>query len=447
VFVLGKVEIAMEDAITIKDILAPSFYRPYQDFITGRKQTFAYSGGRGSTKSSCWSICCILGLERDRRAALAAKAAGDPKWKRNLTHCICFRKVANTMSESVYTQIQWAVEKLNLGDKYIFLKTPLMVKRKGTDQRIMFRGLDDPQRIKSLKPPFGFFRYTVFEELAEYSGMEEILDVQRSVQRGGHDFITFMSYNPPETSANWVNQRIAEIAREDPTFGFYKSDYRSVPREWLGDKFFHDADILRRINPRAYAHQYLGVVTGNGGTVFPNVREVCLSDADIAKFDRIRFGVDFGMVDPTVMVAVYYDRLHHALYIFDEIYKSNMSVDAMEREFKAMHDVKYKSWEYIIADCAGSTLILSLQQKGLKMLPCKKGPDSIMAGVKWLQSLTAIYIDGRRCPNALREFQQYEYEKLRDDTFSDRLPDKGNHTIDGTRYGCEGLITNGSMFG
>lgn len=420
----------MGDVITLKDILAPSFYRPYNDFITGRKSTLCFAGGRGSTKSSCISVCILLGLERDRRRALELKRQGDPRWRSELTHAICLRKVANTLADSVYAQFQWAAEKLHLTDKYVFLKTPLMIKRKGTDQRIMFRGLDDPQRLKSLRFPFSYGRYLWGEELAEYDCMEEILDVQRSVQRGGHDFVTFFSYNPPETSANWVNYRIEQIAREDPTFGFYKSDYRSVPREWLGDKFFRDAEILRRINERAYRHQYLGEVTGNGGSVFPNVRAVTLSDADIARFDLIRWGCDFGLRDPTVLAPIYYNKVTHSIVIFDEIYKSDMSLDDMDRSFKQMHDVKYKSYEYIIADCAGATLIQTLRQRNLQMIPCSKKAGSIEAGIKFLQSLTSIDIDPRRAPNAYAEFTQYEYEKNKAGLFTGRLPDCNNHFLD-----------------
>ena len=431
-----------EKVLSIRDLFAPGFWKVWNAVYRKLKTTFCLAGGRGSTKSAFVAFCIFLILEMDRRIALERKRLGDTKWRSYLSHAIVYRKVANTLADSVYTEMQRAAQKLNLTDKYIFKKTPLMIERRGTGQRILFRGLDDPQRSKSLKAPFGWFKVLHFEELAEFDGIEEVLDVQRSIQRGGHEFVTFMSYNPPETSANWVNYTMQQMADKDPLFGFYLSDYRTVPKEWLGEEFFRQAELLRLRNERQYRHVYLGEVTGNGGTVFPNVKECSLTDEQIKSFDNVMWGCDFGLRDPTVLCGVYYDSLNHALYCFDEVYKSDMTLDEMEKEFKKHHF----GYEYIVADCAGATLIQTLRARGLDMIPCKKGNSSILNGIKWLQSLSAIYIDRKRCPNAWREFTQYEYEKNKAGEFTGRLPDKNNHYIDGVRYATEKTASTSSWF-
>ena len=397
-----------------------------------------------STKSSFVALCILLTMEMDRRKALEMKRSGNPKWKSMLTHTVVYRKVFGTCEQSVYSQFQSAAEQLGLSTKYRFVKSPLKITRVGTGQTILFRGLDDPMKSRSIKFPYSFPRCVWFEEVSEFDGIEEIMDVARSIQRGGHDFLTFFSYNPPETSSNWVNRVMDKLSDTDPTFGFYKSDYRTVPRHWLGDQFFHDAEILRRMNERAYRHVYLGEITGNGGTVFPNVKKVHLSDEYIRSIpeDNIRWGCDFGLRDPTVLVGVNYDAGIHTATIFDEVYRPDMTLDDMYSEFKRHHF----GFNYIIADCAGATLIMSLRAKGLDIIPCSKGRDSILAGTKWAQSLTEIRIDPDRCPNAYREFIEYEYEKNKMGEFTGRMPDKDNHCIDAFRYGCQDLVRTSGLF-
>lgn len=97
---------------------------------------------------------------------------------------------------------------------------------------------------------------------------------------------------------NWANQYV-----QTPREGAYrhKSCYLDVPREWLGQQFFDDAEELKRINPRAYEHEYLGVPVGAGGEVFDNIEVRELTDAEVMQFDRIYMGIDWGWYpDPFV---------------------------------------------------------------------------------------------------------------------------------------------------
>lgn len=432
----------MAKVLTYKDIFAPTFWRAWNDFYNETCETLCLDGGRGSGKSSAADTMVLCGLERDRRVALAAKNTGDRHWRRFLTHAVCYRKVAGTLADSCFSQLQWSADKLGLTSLYKFRKTPLSIERMGTGQRILFRGLDDPQKSRSIKMPFGYIKYLHWEELTEFDGIEEVQDVTRSVQRGGHKFMTFYTYNPPETSSNWVNYALAKLEDEDPTFKRYHSDYRSVPPEWLGEKFFRDAEILRRINERAYRHVYLGEVTGNGGTVFPNVKKVRLSQKDIDSFDNIRWGADFGLRDPTVLLGCHYDSSLNRLIIFDEVYKPDMTLDEIEKEFNAHHF----GYEYIMGDSASAQLIVSLRSRGVPIVPVEKYGDFRMLVTKWLQSCTEILIDDRRCPNTYREFINMEYEKNKAGEFTGRIPDGNDHAVDSCRYAVSKLAKYYSKF-
>ena len=132
----------------------------------------------------------------------------------------------------------------------------------------MFFGIDDGAKIKSIKARSGYIAITHFEEADQFSGMEEIRKVLQSTMRGGNKFYNFMSYNPPRSRDNWINKEIL-ISRKDRLI--HQSTYLDVPREWLGDAFFDEAEFLKEIDPKAYEHEYLGVPVGTGGNVFDNV--------------------------------------------------------------------------------------------------------------------------------------------------------------------------------
>lgn len=401
----------------------------YYDFFVPFYNNYVSNGivNHNSLKSSFISIAIILGLERDAAEAFAKKKAGETNWRHYLTHAIAYRKTFSSQEMSCYSQFVWAISKLGLESEYECKKSPLKIVKRSTGQMILFRGLDDPLKSKSIRCPFSFLRYCWFEEAAEFDGIEEIRNVRQSVQRGGHDFVTFYSYNPPETSACWVNYEMKRLTHKDPSFKHYHTDYRSVPIDWLGSQFFAEADLLHSVNERAYRHEYLGEITGNGGTVFPNVRAVELTDEEISHFDHIHWGCDFGTVDPTVLIGLEYERVNHRIILFSEVYESNMLLDRMEELFKA----HYFGHEWIRADCAAKQMIMELENRGLPMLGAQKGADSIMHGVKFLQNLKEICIDINRCPKAYEEFTLYEYEKLKGtNDFTSRLPDRMNHAID-----------------
>lgn len=274
--------------------------------------------------------------------------------------------------------------------------------------------------------PYGFLKFLHWEELTEFAGLDEVQDVTRSVQRGGHKFMTFYTYNPPETSSNWVNYSLAKLEEEDPLFRRYHSDYRSVPPEWLGEKFFRDAEILRRIDERQYRHVYLGEITGNGGTVFPRVKAVKFTDRDISRFQNVRWGADFGLRDPTTLIGLNYDKTNQKVQIFSEWYKTDATLDEIEEGFKRNHF----GYEYIYGDCAAGTLITTLRAHGLPMLPSEKGKGSILNGIKGLQSMVSIEIDKRRCPHTYWEFINMEYEKDKSGGFTGNIPPGNDHCID-----------------
>lgn len=407
--------------VRLSEIIAPSFIETHKAIKEHRYTHYWEKGGRGSTKSSFISVEIPLLIVKNPDC-----------------HAVVMRKVGDTIKKSVYPQLQWAIGRLGLREAFAFKKNPMEMIYKPTGQKIMFMGVDDPEKIKSIKTDFGYIGIAWFEELNQFLGEDEIRTVNLSLMRGGEKFWYFYSYNPPKSRDNWVND---SASLDVPNRLVHHSDYRSVPREWLGEAFFLEAELLKQKNEQAYRHAFLGEVTGTGGAVFENVKEISMSDDMVSSFDHCYYGLDFGFaVDPAAFISMHYDRRKEILYIFDEVYGIKIS----NRKMAAC--IKEAGANRIIADSAEPKSIAELRNEhNLNVYPAKKGKDSVEYGIRWLQERAKIYIDKRRCPNTYLEFSKYEYDMDRQGKFIPAYPDKNNHAIDAVRYALESVMKTGGM--
>lgn len=374
------------------------------------------AGGRGSTKSSFCGCAVVAALENDRNI-----------------HAAVFRRYGNTMRSSVFSQVQWAVGALGLSEKYKFTVSPMEATNTETGQKILFFGMDDPNKLKSIKLPFGYIGVVWFEELDQFDGTEQIRSVEQSCLRGGSFALTLKSFNPPAASRNWANRYVLQ---PKPGQIINHSDYRQVPPEWLGERFIADAEHLRDTSPIAYEHEYLGKVTGSGKEVFSNVRPEIIDADTIASFDKVRHGIDWGFYpDPWAYNAVYYDTARRVLYIFAELTRLRST---NEDTFKLIAG-RVKESEPLTADSAEKKSCYDYTRWGVKCLPAIKGPGSREAGFKWLQSLAGIVIDPQRCPDTVREFLEYEYDADKNGDPLPGYPDHNDHHMDAVRYAMEAI--------
>lgn len=399
--------------IYLSDVIGPAFHMLARDVFEHGHTHYDLSGGRGSLKSSCVSLLVPLLI------------ATNPD-----IHALVLRKVANTIRDSVYAQYLWAIGELGMAAYWEAKVQPMELIYKPTGQKIMFRGADDPMKIKSIKVPFGYIAITHFEEKDQFAGRAEIRTILQSTMRGGSKFWNFESYNPPISRDNWANKDSLE---ERPDRLCHKSTYLEAPPEWLGEQFLIEAEHLKETDERAYQHEYLGIPVGTGGNVFENLELREITDKEIASFDRIYQGVDWGyMPDPFAFVRLHYDKTREKIYLIDEVYQNKLSNEQSANIIKSRGYLD----TYITCDSAEPKSIADFRAMGLPAKAAVKGPDSVAYGIKWLHRRT-IVIDRRRTPHAYDEFVNYEYERNKDGEIISGYPDKDNHLIDATRYALE----------
>lgn len=376
-------------------------------------------GGRGSGKSSDTAIIIAQLIMRYPVNALI------------------LRKIDNTLASSVFEQIKWAINEMQVSHLFQVKVSPMEIIYKPRGNKMIFRGAQNPERIKSLKDARFPFTIAWIEELAEFKTEDEVTTITNSLLRGELDdglfYKFYYTYNPPKRKQSWVNKKYETSFQPDNTF-VHHSTYINNP--YIAKEFIKEAEGARERNEMRYRWEYLGEAIGSGVVPFNNLQIESIPQDLYDTFDNIRNAVDFGYAtDPLAFVRWHYDKKKRIIYATDEYY----GVQISNREFADwLHKKGYQS-DDIYADSAEPKSIAELKKEhGIKRIKgVKKGKDSVEYGEQWLDDLQAIVIDPKRTPNIAREFENIDYQTDKDGNVKPRLEDKDNHTIDATRYALE----------
>ena len=392
------------------------FHQTIRDIRDKEHLEYVFKGGRGSTKSTTVGMTIVELMKNNHDI-----------------HAVVCRKVGNTIKDSVYNKIKWAIGKQEFTEEFDSKLSPMEITLKSTGQKIYFRGADDPDKIKSINPEFGYIGILWFEELDQFAGPEEIRKIEQSAIRGGNLAWIFKSFNPPKTMNNWANKYVLE-PKENRIV--HSSTYLDVPKGWLGQPFIDEAEHLKEVNPNAYEHEYMGIANGNGGNVFEYLEIRDITDEEISHMDRIFAGVDYGWYpDAFCYIRTYYDSAREKIYLIDELYVNKWS------NSKTADWIKKKGYDdyTMICDSAEPKSVNDFRDAGLPARGAIKGPGSIEYGFKFLQTKT-IVIDPKRTPNAYKEITEYEYDRDKEGNVISGYPDGNDHAISALRYAYEPLF-------
>lgn len=433
--------------INLTDCIGPAYYEMFHDIEQRKHMIYWLKGGRGSLKGSFAYLYTILDLTKDAENKI-------------MTHAVGLRKIKDTIRDSIFTNILWAINKLGLSHLWDFTISPMKIFHIKNGNSILFRGCanqKDFEKIKSLKFEKGYCKFAIFEELTEFAGMDEVDSIQQSLFRGGdeessgdEESISFMMYNPPASKKNWANEQCRELERLEKqginteTY-IHKSTYLQAPKEWLGKPFIKKANQIKQINYKKYKHMYLGEETGEGLEIYPEynpetktgvltLREI--TDEEIKNFTQIERGLDFGYSHASCYCHCFYDIRKMIVYVFYEIYKYKCNNNLL------VNLIKPKAGSRLITgDSEDPRTINEMCIAGLNVIGAQKGPDSKPHGIKWLQDRAQIIIDPKRCPNIANDFETYEFKKDKEGKIIYDYPEEPDGSA-AIRYSLEKYILN-----
>ncbi|WIW27613.1 PBSX family phage terminase large subunit [Bacillus inaquosorum] len=388
----------------------------YKTFWNYEGRYRVVKGGRGSKKSTTTALNIIYRMMQFPQA-----------------NTLVVRKVFKDHKDSTYAQLKWAIRRLKVEHLWEWTKSPLEIRYKPTGQKILFRGLDDPMSVTSITVDVGYLCWAWFEEAYQILNEDDFNKVDMSI-RGelppGYFKQITLSFNP-WNEKHWLKRRFFDV--QDNNILALTTNYKC--NEFLGDDDRQLFDWMKKNNLRRYKIEGLGEWGIAEGAIFTNWREFAFNHFEIAKREGIKaaFGLDFGFTtDPSALACSLVDIKNRELYIFDEMYKPGLLNNEIA---ETITEMGYRK-ELIIADSAEQKSIAELRKYGLKKIkPAEKGPDSIKAGIQFLQQFT-IFIHPK-CSNAAMEFSNYVWDKNKDGKLINKPVDEYNHFIDALRYSME----------
>jgi len=346
---------------------------------------------------------------------------------------IC-RKVGKDSRHSTFVEVNRAIEAWDLHNRFKVNKTDLTITA-DTGYQILFKGLDDLEKMKSIAVMKDAIT-DVWVEEATQASQDDIRQLLRR-QRGGDPDVAkrlHLTFNPILISS-WIFQSYFAPVGWADSQAWYEGEGLTIQKTTYRDNPFLARDEIATLEGETDSYWHDVYTLGNwgvlGDVIFTNWRIEDLSSTQNLFVNR-RNGLDFGFGSaPAGFVRSHYDKNHKTIYIFNELYQRGLTNDALADEIRPLLD-----GDNVVCDSAEPKSIQELKQHGVIALAAKKGQDSVRHGIQWLQQQT-IVIDSS-CVNTQSEFQQYQWKKDKDGN-SLKIPvDKNNHIIDGLRYSYEG---------
>ena len=403
----------------------------YKKFWEFRGRYRVVKGSRRSKKSKTMGLWCIYNLMK-------------PEFKE--ANLIVVRKTYRTLKDSCFTELKWAIHRLQVDHLWDVKESPLEMTYKPTGQKIYFRGLDDPLKVTSITTEVGVLSWMWVEEAYEIMSEDDFDTLAESMwgdcPEGLFKQIT-LTFNP-WNEHHWIKTRFFDV--DDPDILALTTNY--LCNEWLSEADLNEFEKMKVRNPRRYRVAGLGEWGIVDGLIYENWKEQdfrLITQAelkDIPVEDRhncvirdklkTRCGLDFGYTnDPTASPIMFLDAENKKLYIWDELYQKGLSNRKIFQELSSMGYGK----ERFTGDSAEPKSIDELKGLGLRIKGAKKGKDSVKNGIQWIQDLEIIVHP--RCVNFLTEISNYTWDK---DKFGKTLNtpiDDFNHLMDAMRYGLE----------
>ena len=396
-------------------------YRPYLS-DTHRYQLFF--GGSSSGKS------CFL----------ATRAVLDALSGRNI---LVVRKVQRTLHASCWNEVLKALRRLKAQRLFRVSRSEMTLTVERTGAQILFAGLDDVEKIKSITPMNGALTDIWIEEATECS-RDDFKQLDKRL-RGPSPFkkrVT-LSFNPTwrdhwifrEFFGGWAEEGRADAGGEPGvrvTPGRSYCDRRvTILRTTYRDNRFlteDDRQALEEENSGYYHTVYtLGRWGTRGDAVFTDWGSADLKAEPPPEGLRVFYGLDFGFGhDPCACVRCRLDKRNRRIYVTDTFCETGLVVWQLAERLRA-----FAGRAKVTCDSADPRCIAELRALGVLAVPAKEGPDSLVHGIQWLQGYRIVVDKG--CGEMLRELSAYSWKEG-----SPPQPRPGDdHLIDALRYALE----------
>ena len=389
----------------------------YADYWNTKCRYRVCKGSRGSKKSKTTALNMIQRL-----------------YEFPESNGLCVRRYSNTLRDSVFSDLKWAIHKLGLDDFFECTVSPMQITRKKTGQKILFRGLDGGLKITSISVDKGFLCWVWIEEAYEITNEDDFnkldMSIRGEVPDGYFKQIT-LTFNPWSQNS-WLKSRFFDVDDED----IFTKTTTWECNEWLDEADRNIFLKMKKNNPRRYRIEGEGQWGIAEGLIYEKYK---VEDFDV---DAIRaipgiksaFNLDFGFTDPNAFVCEMVDNTNMKIYVFDEWYQSGVTNKIIAEKIKEMG----YGGQVIICDSAEPKSIMELQDEGIKAEPSRKGKDSVNHGIQLIQNYEIIIHP--KCVEFQKEISNYCWTTDKNGKPTDKPDHEFSHGMDSMRYGVTKVL-------
>jgi phage terminase large subunit len=394
----------------------------YAKFWNYKGRYICVKGGRASKKSKTTALRIICALLEHPQA-----------------NALIVRRFERTLRNSCYADLLWAIHRLGVENQFTATLSPLEITKHETGQKILFRGLDDAQKITSISVTNGVLCFVWIEEAYQIQSEDEFnkldMSIRGQVPEGLYKQV-ILTLNP-WSDTWWGKARFFDNSSDNILA--LTTDYRC--NEWLDDADRRIFEDMKVNHPKRYRVEGLGDWGISEGRIYDRVEQAELNQSELLRDrENIAFhGLDFGYTDPTAYVGGFVNQKEKIIYVTRSFYRRGITNDDIAEELKRVGIKR----ERVACDAAEPKSIAELNKYGINAVAAPKGADSVRHGIQQIQAYKILVdID---CQEFFNEITSYVWATDKDGKPTDKPEHEYSHGADALRYGVAHLLTGNTI--
>lgn len=421
--------------VKISEIIIPK----YQKIFNNRTiKHIILTSGRAGTKSSYAAIRTDYQIISDAHGS-----------------AVVLRKHHNKLRKTVYKEMLRGLNRLQIPkNRFVITKSPMEITYKKYNTTIYFSGSDGIDDTKGIIDEDKPIKLVIIDEATEFfddgEGEDELTNIEATFVRGNSaGFQMIYLYNPPKNPNAPINQWCKKMEKRKDCIHIH-TDYRDVPKEWLGQDLIDSAEAMKEADEKMYNWIWLGQSVGVDELIY-----YMFSDRHKQKPEKDRIyrtvyvGGDYGQQNATTLQAFGFDDYRKKLPGLGEYYHSGResgkqkspseyAQDALEF-FDILHEEYGAEEFYVSLDPSAQGFQEELKRATRECdyyVKIVNAENDVQLGISRVQKLLMFDIlsVSPEQEHLVEEFGLYEYDKKSIEKGKEIPVKQYDHCMDATRY-------------
>lgn len=425
--------------VKLSDLIIPKYHSNFND----NKHTHQiYTSGRAGTKSSRGALRAVVRIIDKKPGSV-----------------VLIRKFHNKLKKTVFKECLRAINRLKLNKKQFKITvSPMQITYLPTGNAIYFTGNDSVDDTKGMIDEDRPIVLVELDELTEFfdkgDGEDEIVNIEATFIRGNNEeFVMEYYFNPPKNPKAEIMVWLDKMKLRDDCIHIH-TDYRDVPKSWLGEKLIKTAEILRQLDEKMYKWLWLGLCVGIDELIYYMFDEkIHIKECNKENYKNmynLYISVDYGQMNATTYECFGFDYKDKCVRGVDEYYHSGResgkqkSPSEYAQDFKKFKEKLEKETAlkvlYVFIDPSAKGLSEEIKRVCQDVI-IKDARNDVALGINRTQKMLSfqrLFISPKQT-HLIEEMYKYEYDADLLDKGKEVPIKQNDHCEDALRYLIMGI--------